>query len=137
MTKKKDAAESIKLPKSMGRFVVDDLSDDGYKIFWCDDDDIGGALGVYPKNKRKLNLEDPEDADSWRFELACEAVAPLAQGKDQNEFVWLAHSAAKKACAVANRILKTAKPTDQPLPEWAVQALAHGWTPPKAKKGKP
>lgn len=109
----------------------------GYFIAWylVEEADMGGCLGdeKYPKNFV------PKTEDSWSCYTATMAVETFAKGLDpdqvtqgQNSGVWYFERRTDAVAALrhANIALNLGW-HDKPMPDWAVTALAAGWTPPK------
>jgi hypothetical protein len=69
----------------------------------------------------------------WLTMIAYLAVAKLnGIQRDASGFFWDTRSAAQSALRVAKAAIKAG--VDRPIPDWARQALAAKWTPPKGWK---
>jgi hypothetical protein len=112
----------------------------GYYIAWflVEDGDVGGVLGdeKYPKNYV------PKNEGSWSCYTATMAVDAFAKtldsdrvtkGNSYDTWYFERRSDAVEALRQANAALSLGW-QDKPMPEWAVTALAAGWTPPKGWK---
>lgn len=94
-----------------------------YRICWYfpDSGDEGAYLGDYLK--RNTSTTDSE------HRVATEAAQSNSE-VDSEGLYWETLSTVKKALAAAKASLKV-RQSAKPWPEWAKQALAAGWKPPK------
>ena len=110
--------------------IVNDQESDNckYRLSWYlpEDDGIGGNVGD------EIDLKTLAACD-----VDC-AIAYLAVAKlngierDARGFFWSTHAAAQSALHVAKVAINAG--ADRPLPDWARQALAAGWTAPQKWK---
>jgi hypothetical protein len=113
----------------------------GYTLQWNlgDEDDMGATLGECEDRKSLHKLE--QDFKSGKVaEVDKEHVAAtLAAWKhedvqystyDRDGFYWETKAGATQALRLANIAIKELK-DNKPWPDWAKQAAAHGWKPPK------
>jgi hypothetical protein len=119
---------------STPHLIVDDTESGNwkYRLSWYfpEDNDIGGSVGDSLYTEIDLKTLDALDVDC--------AIAYLAVAKfngiqrDARGFFWDTRSAAQSALRVAKAAIKAG--VDRPIPDWARQALAAKWTPPKGWK---
>lgn len=109
-------------------------SRDGFAIGWFDPtDDVSGDLC--------LGERLTEDGADWEVNEAREHNAISERLKSEfppdavvsQRLYWDSYSQAKKALAIAKRIWKELR-DGRPWPDWAKQASAAGWKPPKGWK---
>lgn len=123
----------LKLPKAEGLFRA---SEYGPHVCWYDyEHGEGGAISPHKEVNEKINWEDPDEVDNWRFERVCLEITKILpnQPHDLEGFVFESEAARKKYAALANKIMRTLTTRTAPMPDWMVQALAHGWKPPEKK----
>lgn len=124
---------------------------DGYVIAWIVDGDQGATVGEghVISGKGGITIPSKNDFDdfesfleSWTY-WTCEIVA----AKENKHFKvsdmsgGFVYESKKDAQAVLKKIraalsLAPSAPEDAPMPPWAQEAIALGWTPPKPKKKK-
>lgn len=104
-----------------------------YRISWSEDGDEGLILG--PGLLREFS-DKPEMADTVCAVSAILAMPDDARRLDGSVWLWESEAKATKALKVANRAMKVHE-SKTPWPEWARQALAEGWKPPKGWKPSP
>lgn len=90
--------------------------------FLADPEENGASLGEIPA---EIKGEDEH------FTASRAAAAAKPTGHDPYRgFYWDTRSAAQKALTACNAALRMCR-DNKPWPEWAKQALAAGWKPPK------
>lgn len=110
----------------------------GYRIQWEIDD--GDDKGAFLGQEKKEPPEDfyasttPMDREYWAAERAGFQVIkdgdPDTRGHDSTGFWWESRTQATKALAKVKALMNAAL-EGVPWPDWAVQASAAGWKPPK------
>jgi hypothetical protein len=109
---------------------------DFWRIIWSldDGDDIGAHLGDNPPTTVE-SPSDKEEAELWYAEREAQLIynESLMGGriiKDSYGYGW---ESRKDVTADLKRIEAAVKVglDNRPWPEWAQQALKHGWKPPK------
>ncbi len=98
--------------------------------FFPEEDDVGGSVGDELYTETDLKTLDASDVDATVAYLAVAKLAGIQ--RDARGFFWETDAAAKSALRVAKAAIKAG--VDRPLPDWAQQALAAGWTAPKGWK---
>ena len=103
-----------------------------YRLSWFlpADDDIGGNVGDLLYSKADLKTLDASDVDCAVAYLALAKLAGIQ--RDHSGFFWETPAAARGALRIAKAAIAVG--VDRPLPDWAQQALAAGWTAPKGWK---
>lgn len=104
--------------------------DNGYAIGWYDpeEEDFDLYIGEIAYNKF------PADKREWEDWIAYWAILPFAKKKDRTGFLFKTKKEAKLALRVATLALMAGVTWLVPWPEWAIQAIEAGWTPPKCWK---
>lgn len=96
-----------------------------FRIYWAEDDDLGGHLC---QDQTDGKGDPPKDRDDWEHWAASKAVRGLQTTQfDATGAYW----ESKKDAQAALRVAKEALKQDRPLPDWAQKALEAGWVPPK------
>jgi len=110
------------------KLIINDHALDKYRLTWQFEDDIGGNLGdsdyFRERDLPKLTGEERTDAISYFTAGKTDAVE-----HDSIGFWW----PTRRGAADALRAIKLAVKLDSggPLPEWAIKALAAGFSAPK------
>jgi hypothetical protein len=118
--------------------VVEDRS--VYRIQWelDDGDDMGAFLGQERREPpADYNKASKMDRDYWAAERAGFQVIKEGdrdtRGHDAIGFWWESKTQAAKAFTKIRALMKSSL-SEIPWPDWAVQASAAGWKPPKGWK---
>lgn len=103
-----------------------------YCIGWwlADDQEMGGYLGQTAPRADAGDDRGPPPEATCETTAAEAAVWDMASGRADGALYWTSDAAARRALRVA-RAAAAAYAAKKPLPDWAVRALAAGWTPPK------
>lgn len=108
---------------------------DGYRIQWelweFADGEEGAILGEdHPYCiRRKSPPKDPDLLEHW---AATRAVADApGVNRDEYGYLWHKQSEAADALRAARAALRGAR---RSMPQWAMKAMANGWTPPRGRK---
>ena len=110
-----------------GKLGVEQIQGE-WRIAWIFVDDIGAILG---EDKEDGKAPAPANPDLWEHWAASKAILeafPYVE-RDRWGFHWERTKEARSALRVAKEAIRV-KP-GQPLPEWAIKALAAGWKRPK------
>jgi len=112
----------------------------GYALQWnlADDDDMGATLGEgeEPRSLRVMErlFKAGRVAEIDKEHIAATLAAWKHEGMQyqpySDGFYWETKAGATQALWLANIAIKELK-TNKPWPDWAKQAAAHGWKPPK------
>lgn len=99
-----------------------------FRIFWEEDDELGGNLC---QDKSDGEGPPPKEREDWEHWAASKAVRTSAGVQfDSIGAYWESKSAAQAALRIAKEALKQ----ERPMPDWALKALEAGWKPPKGWK---
>lgn len=106
----------------------------GYSIGWYfeEEDEFGLMLGESWPEQNEKPSSDPELQKVREIENAVQKIG-YPERRGSSAFYWESLTLAKRALACARRMEKAFK-VDRPLPDWALEAIAHGWKPPKGWK---
>jgi len=114
-----------------GDYLFLQQDDEGmWRVRWhvyLNGEDIGACLG----QELILSTEPPQHMVAWEAWQADRCVANFADGRDEEGFWFKTKKKAQSAMKAANEGLSSGKP---PWPNWALQAKAAGWLPPKGWK---
>jgi hypothetical protein len=126
-----------KAKASDGSYLEIDQERGGYyRLVWYFDGDYGMVCGENPKlartaPKRRRGQTEEDHRSDLEAHAVEKAIKPLAHGRDERGFYWESVVAAHRAYRVACSVLSG---KETPWPQWAIQAKAAGWTPPKGWK---
>jgi len=121
--------------------IVEDRNG-SYQIQWyiSNEDDMGAVLGedcgcdpqpLLLQMACSLDRGEAASEDAEHFAATVGAAShPLTEMGDGFGFHWPSKSAAQQALRLANLRIKEAK-SKIPWPQWARDAVANGWKPPK------
>ena len=105
-----------------------------YRLVWHfpDAGEDGGILGEGGKAPKRFDRSrDYEQRETFALDRAIDALE-FAE-RDDGGFWFESQSAARKALAVANAVIKSVA-SSKPWPEWAIKAKSAGWKAPKGWK---
>lgn len=111
------------------KLVLDEDRNGLYRIVWhlADEGDYGATLGEMRYTVRDLAKATSEDWDHIAATVALGQTVGVQ--RDSDGYYWDSHTQARAALRAAQLVLKTK--ASKPWPEWATQAAAAGWKPPK------
>lgn len=105
-----------------------------YRLVWHfpDEGEDGGILGEGGKAPKRLERSrNYEQRATFALDRAIDALEVTE--RDDCGFWFESQSAARRALAVANAVIKSVA-SSTPWPEWAIKAKAEGWRAPKGWK---
>ena len=100
----------------------------GFFLAWMCEDGEGGRVGEYDEER----MVDPKDREKRIMWLIYTAAKPFASSTRSELGTLL--SATKRDVMAALRAVNFALYNDVIWPAWALEAQAHGWTPPAGWK---
>lgn len=106
--------------------IVNSYDRRGWALAWVDEDGEGSHVGEWAPKAPLITRDDYESAAVFY------AAKPFADyHRNGQDFVFSSSRTAREALRAAKLALKN---VDVPMPEWAKQAAAAGWRPPKGWK---
>lgn len=115
--------------------VVDDRWSQ-YRIQWELEEDMGAVLGegeYRPAQIEKKLAKAKTDEDREHLAACLAAAHSKGVEHDSTGFFWESKSAATAALRLARAQIKACR-DNKPWPDWALQAHAEGWRPPRGWK---
>lgn len=97
-----------------------------YFLAWSDED----GLGLYVESTEHLNVPEPKEREVWECWIAAKVASEspnVITHRESPTYFWGEESQAIAARKQANAAIKAGRG----LPDWAKQAIAAGWKPPK------